>query len=164
MVTANRAATLLADVPASDIELTREDLQNTPALTNDDALRQIPGFSLYRRGSSRTANPTNPGVSLRGLGANGSSRALVLEDGIPLNDPFGGWVFWDRVPTESISSVEIAQEGASSLYGSEALGGVVQFISRPAEPAGPVGPLNPADRAHPWPGGVPGARPAGASG
>jgi outer membrane receptor protein involved in Fe transport len=135
-VTANRAATLLADVPVSDVELTREDLQDTPALTLDDDLRQVPGFSLFRRSSSRTANPTTQGVSLRGLGANGASRALILEDGIPLNDPFGGWVYWDRVPAESVSSVEIAQEGASSLYGSDALGGVVQFISRPAEPAG----------------------------
>jgi outer membrane receptor protein involved in Fe transport len=135
-VTANRAATLLADVPASDLELTREDLQDTPALTLDGALRQVPGFSLYRRSDSRVANPTTQGVSLRGLGANGSSRALVLQDGIPLNDPFGGWVYWDRVPTESVSTAEIAQEGASSLYGSDALGGVVQFISRPAQPGG----------------------------
>jgi outer membrane receptor protein involved in Fe transport len=135
-VTANRAATLLADVPLSDVELTRQDLQDTPALTLDDDLRQIPGFSLFRRSGSRVANPTTQGVSLRGLGANGASRALVLQDGIPLNDPFGGWVYWDRMPVESVSTVEIAQEGASSLYGSDALGGVVQFISRPSEPAG----------------------------
>jgi outer membrane receptor protein involved in Fe transport len=135
-VTANRAATLLTDVPVSDIQLTREDLQNTPALTLDDRLRQVPGFSLFRRSSSRIANPTTQGVSLRGLGANGASRALVLQDGVPLNDPFGGWVYWDRVPAESITDIEIAQEGASSLYGSDALGGVVQFVSRPAEPAG----------------------------
>lgn len=135
-VTANRAATLLADVPVSDVELTRQDLRDNPALTLDGDLRQIPGFSLYRRFDSRVANPTTQGISLRGLGANGSSRALVLQDGIPLNDPFGGWVYWDRVPVESVSSVEVAQEGASSLYGSDALGGVVQFISRPAQPAG----------------------------
>ena len=135
-VTANRATTLTTDVPVSDVQLTREDLQQTPALTLDDDLRQVPGFSLYRRSSSRTANPTTQGVSLRGLGANGASRALVLQDGIPLNDPFGGWVYWDRVPAESVADVEIAQEGASSLYGSDALGGVIQFISRPAEPAG----------------------------
>ena len=84
-----------------------------PALTLDDRLRQVPGFSLFRRSSSRTANPTTQGVSLRGLGANGASRALVLQDGIPLNDPFGGWVYWDRVPAESIADIEIAQEGAS---------------------------------------------------
>lgn len=135
-VTANRAATLTTDVPVSDVQLTRADLQQTPALTLDDDLRQVPGFSLYRRSDSRTANPTTQGVSLRGLGANGASRALVLQDGIPLNDPFGGWVYWDRVPAESVADVEIAQEGASSLYGSDALGGVVQFVSRPAEPAG----------------------------
>ncbi len=135
-VTAYRAATLVSDLPVSDVQLTREDLQDTPALQLDDDLRQVPGFSLYRRSSSRTANPTTQGVSLRGLGANGASRALVLEDGIPLNDPFGAWVYWDRVPAEEISDVEISQEGGSSLYGSDALGGVVQFVSRPTEPGG----------------------------
>ena len=135
IVTATRSRTLLADVPTSDIQLTRSDLQAIPALTLDDTLRQVPGFSLFRRSSSRTANPTAQGVSLRGLGASGSSRALVLEDGIPLNDPFGAWVYWDRVPRESIADVEIAQEGSSSLYGSDALGGVIQVLTRPAEPA-----------------------------
>ncbi len=135
-VTAYRAATLVSDLPVSDVQLTREDLQDTPALQLDDDLRQVPGFSLFRRSSSRTANPTTQGVSLRGLGANGASRALVLEDGIPLNDPFGAWVYWDRVPVEQISDVQISQEGGSSLYGSDALGGVVQFVSRPTQPGG----------------------------
>ena len=135
-VTAYRASTLVSDLPLSDVQLTREDLQDTPALELDDDLRQVPGFSLYRRSSSRTANPTTQGVSLRGLGANGASRALVLEDGFPLNDPFGGWVYWDRVPAEAISDVEISQQGGSSLYGSDALGGVVQFVSRPTQPGG----------------------------
>jgi outer membrane receptor protein involved in Fe transport len=136
IVTATRSQTLLSDVPLSDIQLTRADVQAIPALTLDDSLRQIPGFSLFRRSSSRTANPTTQGVSLRGLGASGSSRALVLEDGMPLNDPFGAWVYWDRVPRESISDIEIAQEGSSSLYGSDALGGVIQVLTRRAEPAG----------------------------
>lgn len=136
IVTATRSRTLLSDVPLSDIQLTRADVQAIPALTLDDSLRQVPGFSLFRRSSSRTANPTTQGVSLRGLGASGSSRALVLEDGIPLNDPFGAWVYWDRVPRESIADIEIAQEAASSLYGSDALGGVVQILTRPAEPSG----------------------------
>ncbi len=136
VVTAARTVTPLAATPLSVIQLTSEDLQATPALTLDDSLRQVPGFSLFRRTSSRTANPTTLGVSLRGLGANGSSRALVLEDGLPLNDPFGSWVYWDRVPAASVSSVEIAQGGASSLYGSEALGGVVQFLTEPAKYGG----------------------------
>ena len=136
IVTATRTKTLLSDVPMTDIQLTRAAFQAIPALTLDDSLRQIPGFSLFRRASSRTANPTAQGVSLRGLGASGSSRALVLEDGIPLNDPFGAWVFWDRVPRESIANIEVAQEGSSSLYGSDALGGVIQVLTRPPEPAG----------------------------
>ena len=137
IVTAARTTTRLSDSPVSDIELTRQDLQETPALTVDDQLRQVPGFSLFRRSSSRIANPTTLGVSLRGLGSgSGSSRALVLEDGVPLNDPFGSWVYWDRVPEASIASVEVAQEGASSLYGSEALSGVIQFLTRPPVPAG----------------------------
>jgi outer membrane receptor protein involved in Fe transport len=137
IVTAARTATRLSDSPVSDIDLTREDLQRTAALTLDDALRQVPGFSMFRRSSSRIANPTTLGVSLRGLGSgSASSRALVLEDGVPLNDPFGSWVYWDRVPEASIASIEVAQEGASSLYGSEALSGVVQFLTRPPTPAG----------------------------
>jgi outer membrane receptor protein involved in Fe transport len=135
VVTAARTSTPIGETPVSDIQLTSADLESTPALTLDDALRQIPGFSLFRRTSSRTANPTTLGVSLRGLGANGASRVLVLQDGIPLNDPFGSWVYWDRVPDDSVSTVEVAQEGASSLYGSEALGGVIQFLTRPARPA-----------------------------
>jgi outer membrane receptor protein involved in Fe transport len=135
-VTAARTSMPIGETPVSDIQLSAQDLQATPALTLDDTLRQVPGFSLFRRTSSRTANPTTLGVSLRGLGANGASRALVLEDGVPLNDPFGSWVYWDRVPDAAVSSVEVAQEGASSLYGSEALGGVVQFLTRPPEQGG----------------------------
>jgi outer membrane receptor protein involved in Fe transport len=135
-VTAARTSMPVGETPVSDIQLSSDDLQATPALTLDDTLRQVPGFSLFRRTSSRTANPTTLGVSLRGLGANGASRALVLVDGIPLNDPFGSWVYWDRVPDAEVASVEVAQEGASSLYGSEALGGVVQFLTRSAEPGG----------------------------
>ncbi|HSP33576.1 MAG TPA: TonB-dependent receptor, partial [Thermoanaerobaculia bacterium] len=81
---------------------------------------------------SRTANPTTQGVSLRGIGASGASRALVLDDGIPLNDPFGGWVYWSRIPRAAIERVEIVRGGASDLYGSSAMGGVVQFLRRPA--------------------------------
>ncbi|MGA8808120.1 MAG: TonB-dependent receptor, partial [Thermoanaerobaculia bacterium] len=70
------------------------------------------------------------GVSLRGVGASGASRALVLDDGIPLNDPFGGWIYWGRVPRVAIDRIEVVRGGASDLYGSGAMGGVVQFIRR----------------------------------
>jgi len=109
------------------------DLQSTPALATDDVLRQIPGFILFRRQGSRYANPTSQGVTLRGVGASGAGRALVLVDAVPLNDPFGGWVYWDRVPRESISTAEVVRGGTSSLYGSSALGGVVQLLTRSPE-------------------------------
>jgi outer membrane receptor protein involved in Fe transport len=133
MVTAARIETRLSDVAGSAVALTPEDVDSTPALLTDDKLRQIPGFMLFRRSDSRTANPTSQGVSLNGLGASGSSRALVLEDGIPLNDPFGGWIYWGRVPQQALASVEVVRGGVSSLYGSNALGGVIQFVSHPAE-------------------------------
>jgi len=137
VVTAARTPTVLGESPVSTIQLTRDTLQQTPNLTLDDALRQVPGFSLFRRSSSRIANPTTLGVSLRGLGSgSGPSRVLVLEDGLPLNDPFGSWIYWDRVPNESVASVEVDEEGGSSLYGSDALAGVVQFLTRPANPDG----------------------------
>jgi outer membrane receptor protein involved in Fe transport len=104
----------------------REDLLSAAAPTLDDALRQVPGFTLFRRSGSRTANPTSQGVSMRGVGASGAS--VVLRDGVPLNDPFGGWVYWGLVPRESIQSVEVLSGGASHLYGSDALGGVVNVI------------------------------------
>ena len=129
-VTAERTETRVSDTAASVALLSSEDLTTTAALTVDDALRQIPGFSLLRRSGSRTANPTSQGVSFRGVGPSGASRAVVLADGIPLNDPFGGWVYWGRVPRAAISRIEVVQGGASSLYGTDALGGVVNLITR----------------------------------
>jgi outer membrane receptor protein involved in Fe transport len=136
VVSATRTEMKLSEVPGSALELSTVDVEANPALALDDVLRQVPGFSLFRRSSSRVANPTTQGVSLRGVGASGPSRALVLENGVPLVDPFGGWIYWDRVPRASLSSVEVSRGGASSLYGSAALGGVIQFITRvPAEPS-----------------------------
>jgi outer membrane receptor protein involved in Fe transport len=129
-VTAERTETRVSDTAASVVVLADEDLSTTAALTLDDALRQVPGFSLFRRSGSRTANPTSQGVSLRAVGASGASRAVVLADGIPVNDPFGGWIYWGRVPRESVSRIEVVQGGASHLYGTDALGGVINVITR----------------------------------
>ncbi|HWG58102.1 MAG TPA: TonB-dependent receptor [Candidatus Acidoferrales bacterium] len=136
IVTAARTQTTAGEFATSVTQLSRAELQSTPAMTLDESLERLPGFSLFRRSSSRTANPTTQGVSLRGLAASGASRALVLEDGIPLNDPFGGWIHWDLVPREAVQGAEVAQEGASSLYGSDAMGGVIQFLTRGAQQAG----------------------------
>lgn len=130
VVSATRTEMKLSDVPGSAVLLDQVDIQANPGLTLDDALRQVPGFTLFRRSSSRVANPTSQGVSLRGLGASGPSRALVLKDGVPIVDPFGGWVYWDRIPRAEIASVEVFRGGASNLYGNDALAGVIQFVTR----------------------------------
>jgi outer membrane receptor protein involved in Fe transport len=135
-VTATGTEMKLGDIAASIRVLSSSDLSTTGALAIDDALRQVAGFQLFRRSGSRTANPTSQGVSLRGVGASGASRAVVLADGIPLNDPFGGWVYWSRVPKESISRIEVLRGSASDLYGSGALGGVINVLTkRPTAPA-----------------------------
>ncbi len=135
-VFAARTQVRLSETPGSTVLLSTPDIAATPALRVDDVLRQVPGFSLYRRSDSRFAVASNQGVSLRGLGGTAASRALVLEDGLPLVDAFGGWVYWDRIPREALSTVEVFRGGASNLYGSDALGGVVQFVTRqPQAPA-----------------------------
>src|SRR6185295_19837453 len=93
-VTPTRSEQRLGDVPASVSVLTSEAIEASPALMADDVLRQVPTFSLFRRTSGLVAQPTTQGVSLRGIGPSGQSRTLVLLDGIPFNDPFGGWVYW----------------------------------------------------------------------
>lgn len=131
IVTPARTEIRVIDAPASVSLLDAKDVSNAAAQTIDDLLRQVPGFSIFRRSSSIVANPTTQGVSLRGAGASGASRTLVLTDGIPLNDAFGGWVYWDRTPRAAIDRVEIVRGGSSDLYGSDALSGVINLITRP---------------------------------
>lgn len=124
-VTANRVGTTASETAESVVVLTRQEMESVAAETVDQTLREVPGFTLFRRSDSRTANPTTQGASLRGVGGSGTGRALVLFDDIPLNDPFGGWVYWGRIPREDVSSIEVLRGGGSSLYGSDALSGVV---------------------------------------
>ncbi len=127
VVTASRADQTLGDLPAHATILTRADIRRSPARTLDDFLRQVPGFSLFRRSSSAVAHPTTQGVSLRGIGASGASRTLVLLDGMPLNDPFGGWVQWSKVRLQHLERVEVLRGGGAHIWGNYALGGVIHL-------------------------------------
>ncbi len=129
VVSAARAPTPLANVPFSVTALSGETLRAAPTATLDGALRSVPGFSLFRRSDSISANPTAQGVSLRGLGPSGASRSLVLLDGVPLNDPFGGWVAWSKVPRESLAAAELVRGGGATAWGNAALGGIVQLFT-----------------------------------
>ena len=109
-----------------------EELHRAPQLRLDDILRaKVPGFSLFRRNSSRTANPTTQGVTLRNFGPSGAGRTLVLLDGIPLNDPFAGYVLWNQAPPASIESVLVQPGGGAGLFGNAALAGTIFLVSKP---------------------------------
>jgi outer membrane receptor protein involved in Fe transport len=107
----------------------------------DDALETAPGVSLYRRTSSLAANPTTQGVSLRGIAGSGASRALVTLDGVPQNDPFGGWVIWTGLPSETIGRASVIRGAGSGPYGAGALTGVVALDSPSSLPGGVIADL-----------------------
>ena len=119
-------------IESSATILDRDAIANAPALAIDDQLRTVPGFSLFRRTSSLVANPTTQGVTLRGMSASGASRTLVVAGGVPLNDPFGAWVYWDRIPSAAIDAVVVSRGAASDVHGNDALGGVIDMTLRTA--------------------------------
>jgi outer membrane receptor protein involved in Fe transport len=129
VVTSARTEQDAGDVAAHVTVLERADVERSAALAVDDLLRQVPGFSLLRRSSSVVAHPTTQGVSLRGIGPSGASRTLVLLDGVPLNDPFGGWVYWSQVPLAAVERIEVVRGGGSSLWGNQALGGAIHLLT-----------------------------------
>ena len=136
VVTATRTPVSLDRAPGSPTLLTREQIDATPFRGGhqlDDLLRYVPGVQPSTL-SSRYNHPTAQLLSLRGLGGR---RGLVLLDGVPLNDGFGGWINWQRVP-DTIERIEVAPGGGSNLYGTWAMGGVVQILTERPEPGGQV--------------------------
>jgi outer membrane receptor protein involved in Fe transport len=113
------------------VTLPRERLETAQRL--EDVLRDVPGFQLFRRSDARTANPTSQGATLRALGGNASSRALLLLDGVPQTDPFGGWVSWPAYDPRRLGSVRVTRGGGSGANGPGALAGTIEL-----ESAGPV--------------------------
>jgi outer membrane receptor protein involved in Fe transport len=136
VVTPTRTETAAAATAADVTVLNAAELAATAVPAIDAMLRLAPGFSLFRRQDSRYANPTAQGVSLRGVGASGASRALVLDDGVPLNDPFGGWIYWARLPRAALERAEVVQGGGSELYGTGAVGGVVDLVRKRSDRTG----------------------------
>lgn len=131
-VSSEAGATRLS-VQSSVTSLDRSTIVETPALRLDDQLRSVPGFSLFRRTTSAVANPTTQGVTLRGMSASGASRTLVMADDVPLNDAFGSWVYWDRVPMAALQRVEVIRGASGDLHGNDALGGVIQVTTRTSQ-------------------------------
>ena len=107
----------------SVLRLTGEDIHASEEL--DRSLEQVPGLSTFRRDSCLSANPTTQGVSLRSFAPSGASRTLVTLDGVPQNDPFGGWVLWCSLPPEDIEGAEIVRGAGAGPYGAGALTGTI---------------------------------------
>src|SRR5215472_771543 len=134
VVTATRASISPQQATNYVTELTEQQIEQSPQLVLDDLLRQVSGFNTFRRSSSMVTAPADDpeaqGVTLRGVGPGGASRALVLLDGVPINDAFGGWIYWDEIPLNTIDRVEVVEGGGSDLWGNEAEGGVINIISK----------------------------------
>ncbi len=134
VVEADRLPNAESGAPFSIHVVDENELRRAPQLRLDDILRaQVPGFSLFRRNSSRTANPTTQGVTLRNFGPSGAGRTLVLLDGIPVNDPFAGYVLWSQVPPAAIESVLVNSGGGAGLFGNAALAGTIFLVARPLD-------------------------------
>jgi vitamin B12 transporter len=95
----------------------------------DELLKEVPGFQLFRRSDARSANPTSQGATLRALGGNASSRALLLLDGVPQTDPFGGWISWPAYDPERLGAVRVVRGGGSGVNGPGALAGTIELES-----------------------------------
>ncbi len=97
--------------------------------TVENALRDVPGLQQFRRSDARSANPTSQGVTLRGLGGNASSRALLILDGVPQADPFGGWVAWPGYDALALAEARVTRGGGSVTDGQGAIAGTIELFS-----------------------------------
>lgn len=108
-------------------EWSRVDMREAAPRTIDELLAKEPSFSLYRRQTAMFGNPSTAGVSLRNTGATAASRTLVLLDGVPQNDPFGGWVYWVRYDAAALDSIRIVPSSRAAAWGNQSPAGVIQM-------------------------------------
>lgn len=131
VVTATKTSRNLKDIPARISVISSGIIENTPLLQVDDILRFTPGINVNR---STGIYSQRPMVTLRGLSGNEQSRTLVLMNGVPINTSDEGGVNWNRINPYDIDRIEVFKGPGSSLYGNNAMGGVINLITRkPAE-------------------------------
>lgn len=129
IVSATRTPTPANHVASTVNVLDPVEVRTSPARESQDLLREIPGVELPR--TSSLVGGTAQIVSIRGVD---EGRTAVLFDGIPVNDAWGEWIDWGRVPKAMIDHVEVIEGGTSNLYGNGAMGGVISFFSKPVAP------------------------------
>ena len=108
----------------------RRQIEQSPTHALDQLLKDVPGVQLFRRSDSSSGHPTSQGVTLRALGGNASSRALLVLDGVPQTDPFGGWVNWPAYDPQDLSGIRVVRGGGSVANGPGALAGTIEMTSR----------------------------------
>ncbi len=111
------------------VNLDRDRIQNSASGRIEDVLRDVAGLQQFRRTDARSANATSQGATLRGLGGNASSRALLVLDGVPQSDPFGGWITWPAYGPDRLQQIRVTRGGGSGQYGSGALSGIIEIES-----------------------------------
>ena len=134
VVRANRFAVFRGDKSFSTVDIDTAGIKRGDSI--DQTLKLDSQASLFRRSSSLTANPTVQGLSLRAIAPSGAGRALVTLDGIPQNDPFGGWVIWAAIPQASVTHAHIVRGAGGGAYGAGALTGVVDLDLAPPKAVG----------------------------
>lgn len=123
--------------PAYDTQvIEREQLLATGSGRIEDALSSIAGFQQFRRSDSRSANPSAQGATLRALGGNATSRALVLLDGVPMSDPFFGYIPFSAIAPERLAEARVTRGGGSGPFGAGALAGTIELTSADADSLG----------------------------
>ena len=113
----------------SAVTIDRDRLATTASGRIEDALKDVAALAAFRRTDSRTANPTSQGVTLRALGGNAASRALVLLDGVPVADPFGGYIPWSSIDPSRLGSVTVLRGGGAGAFGVGAVAGTISLNS-----------------------------------
>ncbi len=138
VVTGRGLANPLGDAAYDVVTIDRARLTGSASGWIEDILRDAAGFAQFRRSDSRSAQPTSQGATLRGLGGNASSRALVLLDGVPQTDPFGGWLSWAALVPERLGQVRVTRGGGSGAFGPGALAGTIELSSAGPEELAPL--------------------------
>lgn len=127
-VTATKTERKVADVPASINIVTQKDIENSVASNANEILKNVAGVNIRNSTGLMSTSTTNK-LYMRGFGGT-DARSLVLLDGVPLNDAYGGAVEWTQIPMDSIKRIEVVKGSGSSLYGSNAMGGVINIITK----------------------------------
>lgn len=119
-------------------EIERAQIIAAPSGRIEDVLAGVAGFQQFRRSDSRSSNPSAQGATLRALGGNATSRALVLLDGVPLADPFFGYIPLSAIAPEQLARIRVTRGGGSGPFGAGALAGTIELESADALVLQPV--------------------------